>query len=241
MFKKKIKNFLIITGLALIISFLSSKTILAQAEETLFVWSLNFQKIIKDLFKKLLPSSEDIYKEKYYELLQELAKLKLTLKNIKEADIVRIQQKYLTNLQETKVFKKDSLGNYYLENFPDITEGMIVLDKNWLLVGRVIKVFKNYSVVQSLETPNLEFNVTDIDGNLLGLAKTISNGFLEVNFVDPQIEINLNDFVLTEKGIFPSGLVVGSVTKVYRTQFNQKIIVKAVFDSESPTFLVIKK
>ncbi len=241
MFKKKIKNFLIITSLAVVIFLLSSRTILAQAEETLFSWSLNFQKIIQDFFKRFRPTSQDIYKEKYYELLQELAKLKLTLKSLKETDIVKIQQKYQADFQEVKVIKKDALGNYYLENFPGIAEEMIVLDKNWLLVGRIVKVFKNYSLVQSLETPNLEFNVTDIEGNLLGLAKTISNGFLEVNFVDPQMKINVNDFVLTEKGIFPSGLVVGSVVKIYRNQFNQKIIVKAVFDPESSTFLVIKK
>ncbi|MFN3605562.1 MAG: hypothetical protein ACK4UJ_12725, partial [Leptonema sp. (in: bacteria)] len=87
MFKKKIKNFLIILGLAVLLFLFSAKTILAQAEEILFSWSLNFQRIIQGIFKKFLPPTDDLYKEKYYELLQELAKLKLTLKDIKETEI----------------------------------------------------------------------------------------------------------------------------------------------------------
>lgn len=241
MFKKKMKNFFLLSLVALFIFVLSNKTILAQAEEPLYFFSLNFQKIIQDFFKKFLPQKEDSYKEKYYQLLQELAKLKLTLKNIKEVEIFSAREKFLPHLEEVKVIKKDSLGYYYISNFPGISEKMIVLDENWLLVGKIVKVFQNYSLVESLEVPNLEFNVADTDGQLLGLAKTISNGFVEVNFVDPKIEINLNDFVLTEKGYYPSGLVVGSVVKIYKSQFSQKIIVRASFDPEASKFLVIKK
>ncbi len=242
MFRKKLKNFLILSLLGLLLFVLSSKTILAQAEEPLFTFSLNFQKLINKIIGKLLPpQEEDPYKEKYYELLQELAKLKLSLKEIKEKEIISFKEKYLPQTQEVEVLKKDNFGYIYVSNFEGIKEGMIVVDKNFVLVGKIIKVYKNYSIVQSLEVPNLEFNVTNLEDKLLGLGKTISNGFLEVDFVDPQMEIKLNDFVLTGEGPFPAGFVIGLVNKIYKNQFNQKIIVKLLFNSSSEKLLVIKK
>lgn len=241
MFRQKIKNFLILTLLGGLFFFFSSRTILAEVESRLFSISLNFQGFLRELLKQFIPDEENLYKEKYYQLLQELAKLKLSLKNINESQILEIKEAYLPKVVRVKVFKKDPLGYFYISNFREISEDLIVLDKNWTLVGRIIKVYKNYSLVESLNVPNLEFNVQNIDGELLGLAKTLSNGFLEVNFIDPQIKINLNDFVLTDKGFYPPGFVIGSVIKTENIKFNPKIIVKALFDPESSEFLVIKK
>lgn len=239
--KLKIKNFFLLSLIGLLLFMFGSRTILAKSDDSFYVLSLNFQKLISDFFKKFLSKDENIYKEKYYELLQELAKLKMTLKNNKEIEIIQAQEKFLPQTERVKVLKKDLLGYFYISNFPNISEDMIVLDKNWVLVGKIIKVNKNYSVVESLNVPNIEFNVQNINGDLLGLARTISNEFIEVNFIDPKFQINLNDFILTDKGYFPSGFVVGSVTKVYKSDFNQKVILKTAFDSESSEFLVIKK
>ncbi len=243
MFRKKIKNFLLLTLISFLFLVLSNKTLLAQAQEPLFSFSLNFQKLIKDFFQKIFPQEKDVYKEKYYLLLQELAQLKLALKTLKEQELIKewvnLKEKYLA--QPVKVLKKDDFGFYYVAVFPGIKEGMIVVDQNWVLVGKVKKVFKNYALIESLEAPNLEFNVTNLEGQLLGLAQTVSNGFLEVNFADPQLEVKLNDFVLTGEGIFPSGFVVGSVIKIDKTQFHQKIIVKVAFDSLAEKFLILKK
>ncbi len=241
MFRRKIKNFLLLTCIGFLLFMLSTKTILAQVEEQVFTFSLNFQKLIKNLWQTLFPQEKDVYKEKYYELLQELAKLKLVLKTVKEKNLITLREKYLPQTVEVNVFKNDGFGNYYVSLLPEISEGMIVVDQNWVLVGKVKKIFKNYALVESLEVPNLEFNVINVDGQLLGLGKTISNGFLEINFVDPNLEISLNDFVLTGEGLFPSGFIIGSVNKIYKNQFNQKIIVKLAFDSSAEKFFVIKK
>ncbi len=74
------------------------------------------------------------------------------------------------------------------------------------------------------------------------MAKTVSNGFLEVDFVDPKIKINLNDFVLTYgDDLFPAGFIVGSVSKVSKSQFNQKIIVKLTFNLKDKDKVYILK
>jgi cell shape-determining protein MreC len=239
MFRKKTKNILIIFLLSLVFYWLSSQAL--AEEEPVFNISLNFQKLIKNLWQKILPSTgEDFYKEKYYELLQELAKLKLTLKQIKETEIISQREKYLPNLIAADILKIDSFGYIYTEN-PKVKEGTIVLDKNWTLVGKVSKITKNYLIITSLNVPGLEFNTANIDGELLGLGKTISNGFLEINYVKPETQIKINDFVLTYgDDNFPSGFLVGTVKKINKTQFGQQIIVQLLFELDSGKVYLIK-
>ena len=239
MFRRKIKNILIIFILSLVFYWLSSQAL--AEEEPVFNISLNFQKLIRNFWQKILPSKgEDFYKEKYYELLQELAKLKLTLKQVKETEIISQREKYLPNLISADILKNDSFGYIYAEN-PGVKEGAIVLDKNWTLVGKVSKITKNYLIITSLNVPGIEFNTANIDGELLGLGKTISNGFLEINYVKPETQIKINDFVLTYgDDNFPSGFLVGTVKKINKTQFGQQIIVQLLFDISSNKIYIIK-
>ncbi|GIW67296.1 MAG: hypothetical protein KatS3mg096_164 [Candidatus Parcubacteria bacterium] len=239
MLRKKIKNIFFVL-LASLLFFWFSQKVYAQ-QEVFFNLSLGWQNLIKNLWQKIFPQTEDdAYKEKYYELLQELAKLKLTLKQIKETEIITNREKYLPNLTEAKILKIDPLGYIYAEN-PGIKEEAIVLDQNWSLVGKVVKVSKNYLVVASLNLPGIEFNTANIDGELLGLGKTISNGFLEVNFIDPKLKIKINDFVLTYgDDNYPSGFLVGTVNKINKTQLGQQIIVKLSFNLDSGKIYLIK-
>jgi cell shape-determining protein MreC len=239
MFRKKIKNILIIFLLSLVFYWFSSQAL--AEEEPIFNISLNFQKIIKNFWQKILPSTkEDLYKEKYYELLQELAKLKLTLKQVKETEIISQKEKYLPSLVSADILKTDSLGYIYTEN-PGVKEGALVLDENWTLVGKVSKITKNYLIITSLNVPGLEFNTANIDGELLGLGRTISNGFLEINYVKPEMQIKINDFVLTYgDDNFPSGFLVGTVKKINKNQFGQQIIVKLLFELNSGKVYLIK-
>jgi cell shape-determining protein MreC len=239
MFRKKTKNLLIIFLLSLIFYWFSSQAL--AEEESIFNVSLNFQKLIKNFWQKILPSKEeDFYKEKYYELLQELAKLKLTLKQVKETEIISQREKHLPNLVSADILKIDSFGYIYVKN-PGVKEGAVVLDKNWALIGKVSKITKNYLIITSLNVPGLEFNTANIDGELLGLGKTISNGFLEINYVKPEVQIKINDFVLTYgDDNFPSGFLVGTVKKINKTQFGQQIIVQLLFELDYGKVYLIK-
>jgi cell shape-determining protein MreC len=239
MFRKKTKNILIIFLFSLVFFWLSSQAL--AEEEPIFNISLNFQNLIKNFWQKILPSTrEDFYKEKYYELLQELAKLKLTLKQVKETEIISQKEKYLPHLVSVDILKTDSLGYIYAEN-PGVKEGTIVLDKNWTLAGKVGKITKNYLIIASLNVPGIEFNTANIDGELLGLGKTISNGFLEINYVKPETQIKINDFVLTYgDDNFPSGFLIGTVKKINKTQFGQQIIVQLLFELDPGKVYLVK-
>lgn len=233
MFRKKIKNFVLIFLLTALLFFVSSR-VLAQIETPLFSISLNFQKILKELIEKILPNQEtDTYKEKYYQLLQELAKLKLSLKEIQETQITQNFEKYLGKTYEVKILKVDSLGYIYAEPVKNAFEGMLVLDKNYILVGKVIQVYPQYLLIQSLNAPEIRFSLANLKGELLGLARSVSNGYLEVDYVDPKLELKINDFVTTYgDDVFPKGFLVGSLTKIYQRKINQKIVVKLLFDLE---------
>lgn len=233
MFRKKIKNFVLIFLLTALLFFVSSR-VLAQIETPLFSISLNFQKILKELIEKILPNQEtDTYKEKYYQLLQELAKLKLSLKEIQETQITQNFEKYLGKTYEVKILKVDSLGYIYAEPVKNAFEGMLVLDKNYVLVGKVIQVYPQYLLIQSLNAPEIRFSLANLKGELLGLARSVSNGYLEVDYVDPKLELKINDFVTTYgDDVFPKGFLVGSLTKIYQRKINQKIVVKLLFDLE---------
>jgi cell shape-determining protein MreC len=239
MFNKKLKNIFIIFLLSLMIFFFSNKA--AAQQEPIFNFSLNFQKLIKDFLGRFIALDKDnFYKEKYYELLQELAKLKLSLKQIKDTEIISQKDKYLPAFIAANILKVDSLGYIYVEN-QKVKENAIAVDKNWVLVGKVSKITKDYLIINSLNVPGIEFNVANIDGELLGLAKTISNGFIEINYVKSDSPIKINDFVLTYGGdIFPSGFLVGTVKKINKTQFGQQVIVQLLFDIDQGTLYLVK-
>jgi len=242
MFKNKFKNISFLFLIGCLLFFLSFK-VFAQ-EEGVFNISLKWQKNIRNFWYKIFGlKEENFYKEKYYQLLEELAKLKLSLSEFKDTDLISVKKSYFSNrLVETNVLKIDSVGKIFVEPKKDILEGTIVLDDSLTLVGKVSKVAKNYLIIDSLETPGIEFNVANFQGELLGLAKTISNGFLEVNFVDPNFKLKVNDLVLTHGGdIFPPGFIVGNISKINKNQFNKQIIVKLAFNLDNKGKLYLLK
>lgn len=242
MFKKKIKNFVLVVLLSLFLFLLSSR-VFAQMETPLFSFSLDFQNFFKNLFDKLMPTKDaDTYKEKYYELLQELAKIKISLKGIQETQITQNFAKYLGKTYEVKILKTDPFGYIYTQLIPNATQDMLVLDKNYVLVGKVVEVTPRYLLIRSLNHPETRFSLASLDGNLLGLAQSISNGYLEVNYIDPQVKVETNDFVITYgDDVFPKNFLVGSISKIYSQPFNQKIIVKLLFDLEPGKLYLLSK
>jgi cell shape-determining protein MreC len=232
MFKLRIKIFLVLLIIGSLLTFSFKKV---EASDYFVSLSLNLQNFFQKILNKIfVQEKKDLYKERYYQLLQEVAQLKLLLNQFKETNILANKEKYLPELKEIEILKTDSLGYIYVNFDKNIKESSIFLDKNWSLVGKTEKIKNKYVVIKSLNTAGLEFNVANLDGKLLGLAKSISNGFLEVQFVDPEIEVKENEFIITYgDDIFPAGFLVGTIEKVIKTEKEQKIIVKSSFDINS--------
>lgn len=241
MFKKR-KKILISLFLGAVFFLLSTQTTLADLENNLFYLSLNFQKIIKDFFSKFqIIKTEDPYKEKYFLLLEELARLRLALENLEDKKTDIATSTYQDKLMEVSVLKKGENGYFYISNFEKIKEGQLVLDRNRVLIGRVEKVFKNYSLVKSLLVGDWKFNLANFQGELLGLGTTLSNGFLEIKFAPLKTEIKDNELIITYgDDVFTSGFLVGFVDEVIVSKKEKRVIVRLLANFNSDKFFVLK-
>lgn len=232
MFKEKLK-IIMMTLLVGIGSFILSTKVIAKVEEPIFYISLNFQSLLRETIGKFIPwgKDSDSFREKYYQLLQELARLKMGTRD--ELNLSYRQAKSLDDLIELNVLKSDSLGRIYLDRKEkvNLAEGDIVVDQNFVLIGTIEKISDKFVIVKSVNFPGLKFKVSDINGNILGIAVSVSNGFLEIDFVDPKTNIANNSPILTagsENEIFPPGLIVATVRDVYYQNLNNKIVSKIV-------------
>lgn len=235
---KKLIIFLII---GLIIFNLSNR-VLANEINDLQLVSLKIQKFFNDLsetiIKSFLKKEEDLYKEKYFSLLQELAELKLNLKTAEEnlKDITS-----LDNVKKLNFLKKDNLGYYYFENLKEAKEGDLVVDRKLTLIGFVLKKTKNYLIVKSLLFPDLEFNLADTAGEFLGSGKTVGNGFLEIYYSSgKKIEKNQPVFTFGNDNLFPANFLVGTVYEIKKTNNLERIIVKLEGNFEEKEFYLYK-
>ncbi|BCX15303.1 MAG: hypothetical protein KatS3mg097_195 [Candidatus Parcubacteria bacterium] len=241
MFLVKLKKIAILFIIGSVLLFVGSNITLAQQMQNYFFsFSLDLQGKINEIIKKFFYKDDaDIYKKKYFDLLKELAAIKISLKNKDIINDLSRLEDLNKQVREVKVLKKDNFGYFYIQG-DNLTPGDIILDKNFILVGKVKKVFSSYALVESLLVPNQTFNVSDKNGTIIGLAKTISNGFIEVALFK-DVKLNINDLIFTDKDYFLSNLVIGSVVDLDLNQLNPRLIAKIAFDDEASHFLVFEK
>lgn len=241
MFPLKLKKIVILFIISSVLLFVISNVTLAeQIQNYFFSFSLDLQGKINEIFKKIFYKDEpDIYKKKYFDLLKELAAIKISLKNKDIINDLSRLEDLNKQVREVKVFKKDNFGYFYIQG-DNLTPGDVILDKNFMLVGKVKKVFSSYALVESLLVPNQTFNVSDKNGDIIGLAKTISNGFIEIDLFK-NVKLDINDLIFTDKDYFMSNLIIGSVVDLDLNKLNPRLIAKISFDDEANYFLVFEK
>jgi len=213
------------------------------AEETnkIQLFSLRLQKVFSDILESIfiLNKKEDnVYQEKYFNLLQELSQLKLNLKSVDEKN-KKISE--LKNFKKLEFLKKDHYGYFYFETHPLADEGDVIVDSNLTLIGFVFKKNKNFMIVKSLLYPEIEFNVSDINGEFLGTGKTTGDGFLEVILSSPkEIKKDSPIFTYGQDNIFPPNFLIGSLYEIKKTGKEEKLIVKLEGIFESKNFYLFK-
>ncbi len=226
--------FLIYITIALIFLGLST-FVFAEEINKIQLFSLKIQKIFTDILENIfvLNKKEDIYQEKYFNLLQELSQIKLNLKSVDEEN-KKISE--LKNLKKIEFLKRDPYGYFYFETHPLANEGDIIVDSNLTLIGFVLKKNKSFMVVKSLLYPEIEFNVSDINGEFLGIGETNGDGFLEVVLSSPrEIKKDSPIFTYGQDNIFPPNFLVGSLYEIKKTNKEEKLIVKleGIFDGKN--------
>lgn len=239
------KKFIFIYLFVILIFLTNFNKALASEYERGYIFFLNFQNISKNVLQKLKNSlfftQEDSYREKYYNLLKQLAQIKIAEQEklfLKSLELIK--ERY-PNVAETKQISSQ-FGIIYAHSQKEVKINSIVIDENWMLVGFVRKILKSgYLEIISLNYPNIQFNVNNLDGINVGLAKTTGVGYIEVNFVDPKLKIKVGDLLMTGGDeIFPKGFLIGEIFKIENLGNTQKLYVTPLADFNSSKLIIVQ-
>jgi rod shape-determining protein MreC len=100
-----------------------------------------------------------------------------------------------------------------------ISENLPVISENKSILGKVIKVYKNFSKVQLISHPESIFDVKIQDKGILGKAKGRGNQKISIEYLPLKENIQPGELVISagQSGIFPEGLLVGKIEKIKKS------------------------
>ena len=118
-------------------------------------------------------------------------------------------------------------------SYNGIKKDMVVINSKGL-IGRVIKTStftSDVRLITTSETNNkISVHISNGDNNLYGLINNYdySKNLLEVEGISNTKDVNIGDFVYTSGlgGIFPSGILIGSVSEITTDSYDLAKIIK---------------
>jgi rod shape-determining protein MreC len=124
-----------------------------------------------------------------------------------------------------------------------IEEGMVVITPEKFLIGKIIKVYSNFSAVQVFTDKDFTFDAQISEKEISGLIKGEGNFKAKIQLIPREKEIQAGDKVLTSAlgGKFPAGIFVGEIEKVEKSDiiFYQEAKIKPAFDLEKIDYLFV--
>jgi len=99
-----------------------------------------------------------------------------------------------------------------------VRKDMVVITQNKVLVGKVDKVYKNFSSVTLISHKDNLLQVEIMGRDCFGVLKGKGGWKVEVDLVPKEKVIEKGDLVITkgEEGVYPSGLLIGKVKEVLK-------------------------
>lgn len=198
--------------------------------------------------KVLIKENED-QKKKIQELLTEneaLKEVKKENESLRTALNLGLEKEFNLEMADIigKEISKDSvvidrgLGD-------GLTVGMPLITVQKVLVGKIEKVYQNYSSIQLLTAEESSFAVQISGEDIYGLAKGKGALGLTVERIPREKEIKIGDQIFTSvlAGDFPRGLLVGEISEIKKSDVEsfQKGEVKVSFDiGQLDTVFIIK-
>jgi rod shape-determining protein MreC len=100
-----------------------------------------------------------------------------------------------------------------------VSKNMPVIDEHGL-VGKIIEVFSDRSVVQSVYDPGLEISAVDQRSRIKGIASWKSGAVMELKYVSAVDDVQIGDPIVTSGlgSIYPAGIEIGTVTAVTKNE-----------------------
>ncbi|HEC21122.1 MAG TPA: rod shape-determining protein MreC [Candidatus Peregrinibacteria bacterium] len=236
---KKTKKNLLIGGIALIVFILIINVFSSEARNFFYKISYPFQtslwkagNVTSNFFYAFFKAKEtskevDLLRKKNQELLAKLALMK-EVKNENE----KLRTALELNLQkEYKIFLAQIIGKDVNQNLividkgeiDGIKQGMPVITCQKSLIGRIDRVYKNFSKVLLISSKSFSFDVLiqtrDSKNDILGVGVGGGGSKAYIKFIPREKKISENDLVATNSlgGIFPKGLLVGKIKKIKRS------------------------
>lgn len=166
----------------------------------------------------------------------ELKELERENKNLREALDLELEKEFKLILVE--IISQKGEGDFVLINKgkkDGVSENMPLITKEKVLVGRVGKVFNNFSQIILISNKNFSFSVEVVlpaarqavptgrqeteEGPVLGEAKGKGNFELQIELLPPDSPIEKGDIVITAllEGTFPENLLVGEIKDIKKS------------------------
>ncbi|MBN2197975.1 rod shape-determining protein MreC [Candidatus Wolfebacteria bacterium] len=96
-----------------------------------------------------------------------------------------------------------------------VAKGMVATVENNLLLGQVVEVFNEYSIIQTIFDPNLQLPVRIGKEGVDGLFQAGNEP--KVTLIEKQMPIEIGDIVYSSSKEFPYGLKLGEVSEIRET------------------------
>jgi rod shape-determining protein MreC len=221
--------------------------------------SLPFQKFFWKIgeetgsFFKLVFKMKDLEKEK--ELLrlenQKLLAENLALRELKKENeflkkVLEINSERKFKFIFTQIIEKE-IGKETIKiekgARDGISLGLPVITEGKVLIGKITKVYENFSKVTLLTNKNFSFNVKIGEREIYGVAKGGGNFKIFLEFLPLDQEIREGEIVVSTVlgGDFPENLLVGKIKKVQRSDISsfQEAEVLPAFKVEDLKYLLV--
>lgn len=180
-------------------------------------------------------------------LIAENEKLKeLKIENEEMRKALRLELEKIFDFKMARFIGKDVSGDFLRVDKGSedgIKEGMVVITPENCLVGRIFKVYSNFSAVQVFTDKDFSFDAKISEKNISVLVKGQGNFKAEIEFVPKEENLTQGDKVLTSPlgGKFPAGILVGEIEEIEKSDitFYQEVRLKPAFEIRKLDYLLI--
>ncbi|MBI3459010.1 rod shape-determining protein MreC [Candidatus Azambacteria bacterium] len=153
-------------------------------------------------------------------LVSEIVNLKSKIKELELIEGVKkmeVSKNY--KFIETKIISHDSLlsPSYLMLNKGSdsgLEDGLAVIDSNNFLIGRIIKTYKNSSMVDLVYNFSSPLSVRLLHSGISALVEHGNNSSFIVDLIEKNIKVEVGEIVLTTGNSQIDGLILGKIYKI---------------------------
>lgn len=146
---------------------------------------------------------------------------KLQQENLLLKESLQIKNETGWSLEMAEIVLKDSsglTGSFWINKGTksELKKGMNVINKDKVLIGRIIECFDNYCRGESIFRPETKISVEDLRSSVLAVAEIDSKGNFRLRLVPYDSDIAIGDTLVTsaENSNFLKGLLIAKVQKI---------------------------